>query len=369
MAAGNPPAPPGGGGTDWRNVLGKFGTVLQTLGSVAAPAYAAGRSGNPAVAQAMWQQQQEAQRQAQNYQRQELMRSEFERIAPNGPDPYDQDQMRQIADVMMQYGTPAEARQWLGTLAQLANQQRAAGLKEKQFETGQDRWEAEQELREKKYGLEVRKTQAAELAAQLEDAGQGKADIKDVLSIRKSFRLDSKDFTTIADKYEQAKGAIEQVRTGAVGSKQAFQTLNVTLQKALDPISVVRESEFARTEQFQSLYGRYRNLVSRAATGEITEALAEEIFASIEMLYNAAQRYQRGRVEDIHYMSKHFKFDPELILGGVPDPLPEGEAVKTAIPTPIEAKQQLPLGAIFRGVDPQTGREIYEVNGQELVWE
>lgn len=72
----------------------------------------------------------------------------------------------------------------------------------------------------------------------------------------------------------------------------ADEALGMVWQKGLDPISVVRESEFARTAEGQSLLGRAEAIWGKATNGtRFTPELRQEMAAVMEQIRNGNARY------------------------------------------------------------------------------
>jgi hypothetical protein len=158
------------------------------------------------------------------------------------------------------------------------------------------------------------------ISASKDDKGITTPTLSSILALKKNFQAQSKDFIGIMSSFAQAETARDLFISGGTGAQQAWQTLNVTFQKAIDPESVVRESEFARTEGFQSLIGRMENAISRGLTGEATPELVEEVFANIKVLKDAAQEGQRIRKRNHENIAREFGIEPSFITGGVVAP-------------------------------------------------
>jgi hypothetical protein len=96
------------------------------------------------------------------------------------------------------------------------------------------------------------------------------------------------------------------------GVKQ--EALILAFQKALDPISVVREGEFARTASGQGLLQRIDSQIQRAMGGGF---INDETVDSIQKLINQfaanAQKYANQEIESRREIASSFQLDPDLV--------------------------------------------------------
>ena len=95
------------------------------------------------------------------------------------------------------------------------------------------------------------------------------------------------------------------------------QAVLVTFQKILDPTSVVRESEYARSAEGISLLGRiegYADKLGRGGAGVPDDELAAMVETARQMLagMDGYAKTQRSRIDA---MSKEYGIKPELIFG------------------------------------------------------
>jgi hypothetical protein len=161
----------------------------------------------------------------------------------------------------------------------------------------------------------------AEIKEEFEEADVAEAPkLTAVMSLKKDFQLQSKDFIALMNTFDKAVETRDLYMGGGTGAKQAWQTLNVMFQKTIDPTSVVRESEFARTVGFQSFVDRMNTAIEKGLTGRVTEDLINEVFANIEVLKNAAQEGQRVRVGNYEAIAEEYGIRPDFITGGVAAP-------------------------------------------------
>lgn len=88
----------------------------------------------------------------------------------------------------------------------------------------------------------------------------------------------------------------------------------VSWQKGLDPISVVREGEFARTTEGQGLIRRLESAYMKAAgEGRLTPEAKAEIATAAADLQRAYEPYAANKLKVIDANIKKFDLDPELI--------------------------------------------------------
>ena len=93
----------------------------------------------------------------------------------------------------------------------------------------------------------------------------------------------------------------------------------VAFNKLLDPGSVVRESEFARTPQGQALISNYIGKAQQVFTGGVgltPEGRKEIKLMADDLLSKASQSFQKD-VNVYRNISKNFEIDPKMVLGGV----------------------------------------------------
>ena len=132
---------------------------------------------------------------------------------------------------------------------------------------------------------------------------------KGIINLRKEFRTESKDIDTILRQTDVLRTAFEDgtFEGNRVGSDQA---LIMTFNKILDPTSVVRESEFARTGQSQGAIdaaaGWFKKLV-KGGSG-LTEDGLKAVFKMSELISTGSmidrfikiQEFERlGQIEAI----------------------------------------------------------------------
>lgn len=162
------------------------------------------------------------------------------------------------------------------------------GLTEKQLDIlskqlGIDRDQLEMQIRKQQAPMDLEKSRAEidKIYKEME-GGAAALDSKDRFDLELKL---GNHFDTVSSEYRKAlsqkniinsawEQAQERIKNGeslnAVG-----QAIGVTFQKALDPTSVVRESEFARTAEGQSLVNRAYGLATKWAQGGVGLSKAE----------------------------------------------------------------------------------------------
>ena len=140
---------------------------------------------------------------------------------------------------------------------------------------------------------------------------------KDERALAKEFTAHPvvKTYLEIRPQLGRAKAAIDKARTDVGSMNAADQTLITVLNKVLDPSSVVRESEYARTPQGMSLInrleGKWENLKSGGAGLNIEER--EAIFEMVSKLYNVSEKLYKDEVKYYRGIAEDYGFDPDRI--------------------------------------------------------
>ena len=115
------------------------------------------------------------------------------------------------------------------------------------------------------------------------------------------------------------------------------QTVLVTFQKILDPISVVRESEYARSSSGQALLAQVEGAVEKLGKGGAGVTL-EQLGAFARLADEAVAKLSNGRVRDererIGRFADHYGIDKSIIFSGnlgtgAPPAPPQGQPAPT----------------------------------------
>lgn len=156
-----------------------------------------------------------------------------------------------------------------------------------------------------------------------------KAQAKDVwnqsIELKNSVDKISKDNNEIQARYQ---AATELAKTPSGVNDEA---ILVYFQKILDPGSVVRESEFARTSEGQAALAQAQSYVTKLKTGQMTPALRKEVLNTMKTLAMASQNNLDTKLKSIRNTAKKYELDEDLIFGGPEksplDAIPEGGTV------------------------------------------
>jgi len=104
------------------------------------------------------------------------------------------------------------------------------------------------------------------------------------------------------------------------------QAVLVTFQKILDPTSVVRESEYARTTEGQSLLNRLEGYTTRLAQGgtTLTDREMAGMVDTAKQFSASMKAHTQGQRRRIEAQTKKYQLDPatvfdDVLLGGTPE--------------------------------------------------
>lgn len=141
-------------------------------------------------------------------------------------------------------------------------------------------------------------------------------------TLRKEFNASqvTKDFQTINRAGKALKSAYDASVKGDTASLIASdQALGVLFQKMLDPISVVRESEYARTPQGAAFLNRLESIVPQMVKGglRLTNDDRKAIYQqAMELVDSSASSYNEN-IDRYENLSKMYQVPPEMIFGGI----------------------------------------------------
>ena len=156
-----------------------------------------------------------------------------------------------------------------------------------------------------------------------------KAQAKDVwnqsIELKNSVDKVSKDNNEIQGRYQ---AAVELAKTPTGVNDEA---ILVYFQKILDPGSVVRESEFARTSEGQAALAQAQSYVTKLKTGGMTKDLRKQVLDTMKTLAMASQNNLNAKLKSVRNTAKKYELDEDLIFGGPEksplDAIPEGGTV------------------------------------------
>jgi hypothetical protein len=101
---------------------------------------------------------------------------------------------------------------------------------------------------------------------------------------------------------------------------QVYQVMGMILSKMLDPTSVVRDSEFARTEGFQSAIQRAEGMYNKWLTGSVSPELIEQVREIGDVLAQASAESQKEKWDSFRAHAKKRGLDPDFVTLGGRDP-------------------------------------------------
>jgi len=117
------------------------------------------------------------------------------------------------------------------------------------------------------------------------------------------------------------RGAIQRMTTGQSRDFNAdSQAVLVTFQKILDPTSVVRESEYARSAEGQAVMDRLRGAVTKLARGGqgVPPESLKNFLAAAEKMYENVDSYRSREAERIGKIADRYQLPRELVLSDEP---------------------------------------------------
>jgi len=129
------------------------------------------------------------------------------------------------------------------------------------------------------------------------------------------------------------ESGLKQFRGG--NRNAGSQAVLVTFQKILDPTSVVRESEYARTAAGQSLLSRIDGAMERLASGGagLTDQELDGMVQTARTFLTEMQTFNQGQRKRIEAQVTKYKLDPatvfdDVLLGGDTTPAPQAGGSK-----------------------------------------
>lgn len=166
------------------------------------------------------------------------------------------------------------------------------------------------------------KGEAAALKAENEEKARiakGINDINDDIRGTKSVE----DYEEIRRANTNIQSAYNRAISADTKSKNAAdQTLIISLNKMLDPGSVVRESEYARTPAGESLISQIQGRLKALTAGGsgLTDEGREEILKMSQDLADNAKAFAKGDMEVYRKQAEAFNLPVELLHGGFFEP-------------------------------------------------
>lgn len=129
-------------------------------------------------------------------------------------------------------------------------------------------------------------------------------------------RKDMATFTEINRQYNSLKTTWENYKNWDKSNKWvAEQHIITAFNKILDPGSVVREWEFARTAEWQAILdSTYQKLQSLAQGGSwVTDKTLEDIFKTVERIYNTDKKIAINKKENYKANATYLWAQPEFV--------------------------------------------------------
>lgn len=164
-----------------------------------------------------------------------------------------------------------------------------------------------------------------------EEAAKKEADIKNrdfAFSVGKDFqdKANVKAFNQVQPQVQNLNSALTRARDNIAANKPigpSDQTIITGFNKLLDPGSVVRESEYARTPEGQALIDRLSGAIGRIQKGGsgLTLESLEETVGLANDLFNNYQNNYKNEVSALLPIIKKYGLDPSLVLGAAAKPV------------------------------------------------
>lgn len=184
---------------------------------------------------------------------------------------------------------------------------------------------------------------------------------KDETTLRKEFQTipEVKEYAILRQQVGRADQAIKLARQGKGSMNAVDQSLITILNKMLDPSSVVRESEYARTPQGTSVINRlegYKDKLSKGGAG-INPSEREAIWQMTQKLYKVQEDLYNKQAKFYTGLAKSYGMQPERVvrLG-----LTQGETGYEP-PTVPPKPGDIIDGYIFRGGNPNDDKNYVQV--------
>ena len=107
--------------------------------------------------------------------------------------------------------------------------------------------------------------------------------------------------------------------TGGADKNGGSQAVLVTFQKILDPASVVRESEYARTTEGQALLDRIEGYATRLAQGgtTLTDAEMQGMVDTARQMFEGMRAWNQGTRQRIESQIKEYQLNPAGVFDDV----------------------------------------------------
>ena len=139
-----------------------------------------------------------------------------------------------------------------------------------------------------------------------------------ITAVRKEFSSIPaiKNANEIKRQFDNVTNTYNAYKQGKLRANAADQAMVTTLNKILDPTSVVRESEFARTAAGQSFFARaqgYADKITKGGGG-LTNAEREDLYNAMQEMYNANQAEMQEYVKSYTDLAERYGVNPADIM-------------------------------------------------------
>lgn len=150
------------------------------------------------------------------------------------------------------------------------------------------------------------------------EKNNGPVSFSAITTVRKEFEglPVIKNFNEINRQMGNVKSIYEKYKQGNLKANANDQVLITTINKILDPTSVVRESEFNRTAQGQALTDKlqgYLRKISKGGSG-LTDAERNDMFEAMETMYLATQQEAYNAAEYYTDLAMRYNINPADIV-------------------------------------------------------
>lgn len=183
---------------------------------------------------------------------------------------------------------------------------------------------------------------------------------ENILKLRTDFRNEPqvKSFEEIQRQYGQMQEVWSAYQSGQLKAPSVDQVLGVTFQKILDPASIVRESEFARTAAGQSMLARVQAGYEQVVTGGVgmTDDLRQELVEAAGILLNQSRSTYKRVEEDYREFAERSGIDPVDVIGSGRDYIVPDAGVKL-----IRVREKAPPYRTGSIPEPEFNSSIYEI--------
>jgi hypothetical protein len=272
----------------------------------------------------------------------DFMQQEFGVKVPSNVPAY---QLRQFLPAIVQKYQAQERAKYQGALLEQRGTEAKLDEAYRQLKLAQDAndREAERKLKEEiaRLNREAKKSQKAEKPIKM--LGGVSADVAKVeMDLAKQFRSDKtvQSYDLISNAYQQLKSLSEQ------GTSSADQGLIMKFNKVLDEGSVVRETEFAITEEGGGLINKFRNMASKVASGQrLQPQQRKELVQTAGAILEGIKRNYQVKRKQFIQQGNLYGARPEAVVGieqPAPQTAPSGTRSVQEIDAEIEAvKEQI----------------------------